>query len=78
MQLHIDVRERLQPRAEFAAGATHALGHRADQTVVAGQEGHDPVGLAELVLAQHYRSVSIQPHLHSFAPRRDIAGTRAG
>ncbi len=77
VQLDIDVRERLQPRTEFAAGAAHPFGHRANQPVVAGQHGDDPVGFAELVLAQHYRSVSIQPHLNSFAPRRDIAGIRA-
>ena len=55
----IDVRERLQPRAEFAAGAAHPFGHRANQPVIAGQQGDDPVGFAELVLAQHYSSVSI-------------------
>jgi hypothetical protein len=27
--------------------------------VIAGQQGDDPVGFAELVLAQHYRPVSI-------------------
>jgi hypothetical protein len=46
--------------------------------VITGQQGDDPVCFAELVLAQHYRSVSIQPHLNSFAPRHDIAGIRAG
>jgi hypothetical protein len=62
IQLNIDVRERLQPRAELAAGAPHPLGHRAHQPVVAGEQGDDPVGLAELVLAHHHRPVPIQPH----------------
>ena len=45
--------------------------------MIAGQQGDDSVGFAELVLAQHYSPVSIQPHHNSFAPRRDIAGIRA-
>ena len=77
MQLRVDMGERLQPRAEFATGAAYPLGHRANQPVVPGQQGDDPVGFAELVLAQHNSSVSIQPHPNSFAPRRDIAGIRA-
>ena len=71
MQLNIDVRERFQPRPELAAGAPHALGHRAHQPVLAGEQGHDPVGLAELVLAQHHRSVPVQPHRYSLALRCD-------
>jgi hypothetical protein len=59
MQLRVDMRERLQPRAEFAAGAAHTLGYRTNQPVIAGQQGDDPVGFAELVLAQHYSPVSI-------------------
>lgn len=77
MQLHLDMRERLQARAEFAAGASNTFGHRADQPVIAGQQGDDPVGFAELVLAQHNSPVPIQPHHNSFAPRHDIAGIRA-
>ena len=70
VQLNVDVRERLQPGPELAAGAAHALGHRADQPVLAGEQGHDPVGLAELVLAQHDRSIPVQPHPHSLPPCR--------
>ncbi|CNU44215.1 Uncharacterised protein [Mycobacterium tuberculosis] len=77
VQLHLDMRERLQARAEFAAGASNTFGHRADQPVIAGQQGDDPVGFAELVLAQHNSPVPIQPHHNSFAPRHDIAGIRA-
>ena len=62
MQLNVDVRERLQPRPELAPGAPHPLGHRAHQPMVPGEQGDDPVGLAEFVLAQHDRSVSVQPH----------------
>jgi hypothetical protein len=59
VQLRVDVSERLQSRAEFAAGAANTLGHRANQPVIAGQQGDDPVGFAELVLAQHNGPVSI-------------------
>ncbi len=71
VQLNVDVRERLQPGPELAAGAAHALGHGTDQTVLAGEQGHDPVGLAELVLAQHHRPISVQPHQHSLPSRGD-------
>ena len=71
MQLNIDVRERLQSGPELAAGTPHALGHRAHQPVVAGEQGDDPVGLAELVLAQHHRSVPVQPHRNSLPSRSD-------
>jgi hypothetical protein len=30
--------------------------------MVAGEQGDDPVGLAELVLTQHHRSIPVQPH----------------
>ncbi len=59
VQLGVDVSERLQPRAEFAAGAANALGHRTNQPVIAGQQGDDPVGFAELVLTQYNSPVSI-------------------
>lgn len=48
MQLHLDMRERLQARAEFAAGASNTFGHRADQPVIAGQQGDDPVASPSL------------------------------
>jgi hypothetical protein len=59
VQLRVDMSERLQSRAEFAAGAANTFGHRANQPVIAGQQGDDPVGFAELVLAQHNSPVSI-------------------
>src|SRR5690606_15944704 len=75
VQLNVDVRERLQPRPELAPGTTHSLGHRADHAVLAGEQSHDPVGLAELVLAQHHRSIPVQPHRDSVSPRGDIDRT---
>src|SRR5271168_4906233 len=60
------MRERFESRAELAASAAHTFGHRADQPVVAGEQGDDPVGFAELVLAQHHRSIPVQPHRHQF------------
>ena len=74
VQLHVDVGERLQPRPELAAGAAHTLGHRAHQPVLTGEQGDDPVGLAELVLAQHHRPVPVQPHRSSLPSRRDRSG----
>src|ERR1700749_5348296 len=44
----------------------NTLGHRANQPVVAGEHGDDPVGFAELVLAQHHRSIPVQPHRYQF------------
>src|SRR5271166_1111060 len=52
--------------ANGSSRAPNALGHRADQPVVAGEHGDDPVGFAELVLAQHHRTVSVQPHGYQF------------
>ena len=78
MQLDVDVCERLQPRPELAAGATHSLGHRTDQTMVTGEQGNDPVGLAELVLAQHHRPIPVQPHRHSLPPLADNIRARLG
>jgi len=66
VQLYVDMRERFESRAELAASAAHTFGHRADQPVVAGEQGDDPVGFAELVLAQHHRSIPVQPHRYQF------------
>src|SRR5690349_21127946 len=60
------MRERFQSRTELAAGAAHTLGHRADQSMVAGEQGDDAVGFAELVLAQHHRTIPVQPHRYQF------------
>src|SRR6516165_11724069 len=42
--------------------------------MVAGEHGDDPVGFAELVLAQHHRTVSVQPHGYQFVtgPRQHL------
>lgn len=71
VQLNVDVRERLQPGPELASGAPHALGHCAHQTVIAGEQCDDPVGLTELVLTQHHRSIPVQPHHMSFSFQTD-------
>src|SRR6185437_6625047 len=63
------MRERFQSRTELAAGTAHTLGHRANQSMVAGEQGDDPVGLAELVLAQHHRTIPVQPHRYQFVTR---------
>ncbi len=74
MQLNVDVRERLEPGTELAAGTANALGHRSDQPVLPGEQRHDPVGLAELVLPQHHCSIPVQPHRSSLAPDGDVVG----
>ncbi len=52
-QLEIGHHERFQPGAEPAAGAPDALRHRTHLAVVLGQQGDDPVGLAQLMGAQY-------------------------
>ena len=58
-QLHVDVAERLEPAAEPRRGAPHALGDRADAAVPAGEQGDDPVGLAQLLHPQDDRVVAV-------------------
>src|SRR2546421_1683158 len=50
-----DVEERLQSRAEPAPGAAHALGDRADPSVMRRVQMEDPVGLAVADRAQDNR-----------------------
>jgi len=71
MQLNVDVRKRLQPCPELTARAAHTLGDRTYQTVLASQEGDDPVGLTELVLTQHHCSIPVQPHRSSLSSTTD-------
>lgn len=75
MQLHIHIRERFEPSAEFGPGPPHPLGDRANQPVLAGQQRDDAVRLAQLVLAQHHRMIPIQPHRNSLACGTDRAVT---
>ena len=51
----VEAEERLEPAAEAAARAPHALGDRADPAAVRGVEVQDPVGLAVADRAQHDR-----------------------
>ena len=59
-ELHVDVAERLEPRAEPRRGPPDALGDRADPAVPAGQQRDDPVGLAQLLHPQHDRVVAVE------------------
>src|SRR5690606_15009303 len=68
VQLHVDQRERLQPRAEAAAGASHALGDGADLAVPPREQGDDAVRLAQRVGAQDDRIVTVELAGHG-APR---------
>ena len=46
VQHRSDLKARLQPRAEAAAGATRALGDRAQPPVIGRVQMQDPIGLA--------------------------------
>ena len=59
-----DLAGRLEPGAEAARGLADALGDGADLAVALGEEGDDPVGLAELDGAQHHPLVAVQPRHH--------------
>ena len=39
--------------------------------MLAGQQGHDAIGLTELVLAQHNSTIPIKPHSKSFPSGTD-------
>ena len=67
-ELEVDVGEGLEPGAELRGRTAHALGDRAHPPVVAGQQGDDAVGLAQLVGAQHDRLVAVERH-PSIIPR---------
>src|SRR3712207_4472597 len=60
VELQVDVAERLEPGAELALGAAHALGHGAHLAGAPGEHGDDPVGLAELLGAQHDALVAVE------------------
>src|SRR5699024_1788486 len=80
VELHVDHAERFQPGPELRAGAPHPLGHRAHLPVAAGQQRDDPVGLTQLVGAQHDRLVPVELHLPIVTYRTDkpAAGARWG
>ena len=72
--------ERLEPRPPPRRRLAHALRHRPDPPVVAGQQGDDAVGLPQLVGAQHDRLVAVERHLPHSArahPVRRGAATTA-
>src|SRR3954453_10462620 len=60
VELQVDVAERLEPGAELALGAAHALGYRAHLAVPAGEDGDDPVGLTQLLGAEDDSLVPVQ------------------
>ena len=51
---------RLEPGSELRLGLADPLGHRSDLAVVLGHDHDDPVGLAQLVGAQHDPDIAIQ------------------
>ena len=62
VELHVGDHERLQPRAEAGGRAPDALGDRAHLAVPLAEHRDDPVGLTQLVGAQHHDFVSISGH----------------
>ena len=62
IELQVDVAERLQPAAEPTLGPPHALGHRPDPALAPGQQGDDPIGLAEFRHPQHHGGVAVNGH----------------
>src|SRR6185312_11408359 len=71
--LDVDVVERLQPRPPPGPGTAHAFGDGADLAAALHEQGDDPVGLAELLHAQHHAGVAVQSHGGSL--RRGSSGT---
>ena len=53
---------RLQPGPEPALGLAHTLGDRPDLPAARGHQHHYPVGLAQLVGAQHDPLVPVEAH----------------
>lgn len=61
-ELDVDVGEGFEAGAELGLGAADAACHRAYAAVTAGEEGDDPVRLAQLLGAQHDAVVAEQTH----------------
>src|SRR6478752_3558510 len=61
-ELHVHVGEGLQTGPELRLGAAHPARHGTHPPVAAGQDRDDPVGLAQLLRAQHDAVVPEQAH----------------
>jgi hypothetical protein len=72
------VHERLQPGPEPAGGAADALRDGAHPAVLTGEQRHDPVGLAQLLSAQHHALVPVEAHLSIVSRCRRATGVRRG
>ena len=53
VELQRDMAHRLEPRPELGTGLAHTLRHRPHLPAATGEEHDDPIGLAQLVRAQH-------------------------
>lgn len=58
----VDVRKRLQSRAELGLGASYSFGNSPYDPIFLRQQRDDPVGLTQLVLAQDDCVVTVWPH----------------
>ena len=69
-------------RRTGTGGAADPPGHRAQPAVPAGEQGDDPVGLAELLHAQHHRVVAVElsavPGHRAILPRGAKSGSARG
>ena len=71
VELHVEVDEELQARAEARFGAANTLGHPAHEAVVAGQEHDDAVRFPEIIGADDEGAVAeVFAHLETQAAQR--------
>ncbi len=79
IEQNVDVRKRLQPRAELGFGTANPLRDGPHDPVLPGQERDNTVGLAQLVLAQDDCVVTVWPHgLQCPTGTLSVAVSRAG
>ena len=59
IQLNIEVDEELQARPEARLCPAHALGHRAHEAMIAGEQDDDAIGLTKVIGADDHCAVTI-------------------
>ena len=66
-----ELEDPVEPRAELGARAPDALADGADPPMAAGEQRDDPVGLPQLLGAQHDTLVAVEAHVGILARRTD-------
>ncbi|RFS44875.1 hypothetical protein D0Q02_19685 [Micromonospora craniellae] len=81
-ELQVDVTEGFQPGAELRGGPAYPPGDRAQPAVSPGEQGDDPVRLAEFLHTQHHRVVAVElsavPGHRVILPPRRSSGLHPG